>query len=134
MANIIKTVDCPEERFDAGRTIFEEGARSDCFYIVRSGQVDVIKNLGMPNEVLLATIPPGRVLGEISCMDDGPRTATAVAKSEVMLVRVAADTLKWQLAQCPQWFSAVIRDLVERLRATDELVPSQSSMKDTQAP
>jgi CRP-like cAMP-binding protein len=133
MANIIKTVDCPEVRYETGKTIFEEGSRSDCFYIIRSGQIEIIKNRGKPNQTLLATIPPGRVLGEIACMDDGPRTATAVAKTDVELVRVAADTLKWQLAQCPQWFGAIIRDLVERLRATDELVPSMTSMKDTQS-
>ncbi len=122
MANIIKTVDCPEVSFAAGAVVFEEGSKADCFYIVKSGQIDIFKNYGKADQVSLAAIPAGRVLGEIACMDDGPRTATAVAHEAVQLVRVEAKTLKWQLAQCPSWFGAVILDLVGRLRQTDDLV------------
>ena len=124
MAKIIKSVDCPEVKHPAGAVLFEEGATSNCFYIVKAGQVDVFRNHGKVDQFLLATLGVGRVLGEISCLDDGPRTATAVAREDVQLVCVSAKTLKWQLAQCPSWFGAVILDIVERLRLTDDLVPT----------
>jgi CRP-like cAMP-binding protein len=111
----------------AGTVIFKEGSASNCFYIVKAGEIDVFKNHGKPNQVQLASIPAGRVLGEIACLDNGPRTATAVAKSEVRVIRVSADTLKWQLQQCPPWFAAVILDIVERLRATNEMLPDNQS-------
>jgi CRP-like cAMP-binding protein len=140
MAQVIKSVDCPNERYDAGKVIFKENTASDSFYIVKSGQVDVFRNFGKPDQLLLATIPAGRVLGEISGIDGGLRSATAVAKGEVHLVKVSSKTLKWQLKQCPSWFSAVVLDIVERLRATDDLLTRSgtssahnavSSMKET---
>src|SRR5687768_12812611 len=124
MPVIIKSIECPEEKHPPGHVIFQEGTESDSFYIIRQGQIDIFRNHGTPDQVKLATIPPGRVLGEIACLDNGPRTATAVAKTDVHLTRVAADTLRWQLKQCPQWFAAVVLDLVERLRATDDLAVS----------
>ena len=102
MAKIIKSVDCPEVKHPAGAVLFEEGATSNCFYIVKAGQVDVFRNHGKVDQFLLATLGVGRVLGEISCLDDGPRTATAVAREDVQLVCVSAKTLKWQLAQLCQ--------------------------------
>ncbi len=127
MPGIIKSVDCPDEKHKPGTVIFEEGTQSNCFYIIKAGNIDVFRNYGKPTQFKLATIPAGRVLGEIACLDNGPRTATAVAKDEVHLVRVSADTLKWQLKQCPQWFGAVVLDLVERLRATDDMIPAGKS-------
>lgn len=140
MSSIIKGVDCPDEKHEAGEVIFKEGTLSNCFYIIKSGSIDVYKNHGKADQFKLATIPAGRVLGEISCLDDGPRSATAVAQTDVHLVRVPAETLKWQLKHCPRWFSAVVLDLVERLRSTDDLLSStkssphlngMTSMKDT---
>ena len=124
MANIIKSIECPQETHPAGKVIFEEGAQSNCFYVIRAGQIDVYKHYGKPTQFKLASIPAGRVLGEISCLDDMPRTATAIAQSEVTLVRIPASSLKWQLTQCPDWFRSVILDLVQRLRATDNLIPT----------
>jgi CRP-like cAMP-binding protein len=122
MPTITKSIECPDETLKPGSVIFEEGSTSNCFYIIKQGEVDVFKNYGKPNQIQLATIPAGRVIGEISCLDNGPRTATAVARSETRITKVAADTLKWQLKQCPQWFGAIVLDLVERLRATDNLI------------
>lgn len=124
MSRIIKSVDCPDETYKAGAVIFEEGGESTCFYIVKTGQIDIYRNYGKPAQTHLASIPEGRVLGEIACLDNGPRTATAVAKTDIRITRVSADTLKWQLKQCPSWFGAVVLDIVERLRATNDLVPA----------
>jgi CRP-like cAMP-binding protein len=122
MTQVIKSVDCPSEKFKSGQLIFEENSESLCFYIIKQGDVDVYKNYGKPNQVRLATIPAGRVLGEISGIDGLPRSATAVAKTDVEVVKVSSSTLSWQMKQCPGWFSAIILDIVERLRATDDLL------------
>ena len=122
MAKIIKSVDSPRETHAPGKVIFEEGSAANCFYIIRSGEVDVWKNYGRPDQFHVATIPAGRVLGEVSSFDGHPRWATVVAKTEVSTVKILASNLKWQLEQCPGWFQAIIHDLVERFRAADELL------------
>lgn len=139
MSTVIKGVDCPKSRVTAGTVIFAEGSQSDCFYIVKTGEVVVYKNYQKPNQIRLASIPEGRVLGEISGIDGLARSATAIAHTDVDLVKVSAAALRWQLKQCPAWFGAIVLDIVERLRHTDELLvkngiadaSSVSSLKDT---
>lgn len=119
---IIKSVDCPNQTFKSGELLFEEGSESSCFYIIRKGSVAVYKNFKKPNQLKLATVNEGSVLGEISGLDGLPRSAAAVADGPVEVAMVSSKVLKYQLEQCPGWFRAVILDLVERLRATDELL------------
>jgi CRP-like cAMP-binding protein len=123
MPRVIKGVDLPVETFKPGAVIFSEQDESRCFYILKKGDVEVYKNHGKPDQVLLATIPGGgRVLGELSSIDGGPRSATAIAKTVVEAVKISSETIRWQMQQCPSWFRAIVHDLAERLRATDELL------------
>ncbi|HTL12555.1 MAG TPA: cyclic nucleotide-binding domain-containing protein [Bdellovibrionota bacterium] len=122
MTKIIKSVECPQEKIKAGGIVFKENSASDCFFIIRKGKIEVFKHYGTPKQVLLATIDEGKVLGEISGIDGLPRTATAVAKTDVEITKVSSETLKYQLKQCPGWFRAIILDLVARLRNTNEML------------
>jgi CRP/FNR family transcriptional regulator, cyclic AMP receptor protein len=126
MTKVIKGVDVPRETFKAGSVIFSEKDESRFFYILKSGEVDVFKNYGKPDQVLLATIPGGgRVLGELSAIDNRDRSATAIARTQVDAVKISAETIRWQLQQCPSWFRAIVHDLAERLRSADELLIKQ---------
>src|SRR5262245_43138213 len=110
MPAIIKTVDCPEETHAPGAVVFREGTQGNCFYILKAGEIEIYKNYGGKGQILLATVPAGRVIGEVSGLDGGLRTATAVAKSQVNVVKVNSESLRWQLNQCPKWFGAIILD------------------------
>ncbi len=59
------------EQFPVGATIVEEGTRGDAFYLVHSGQAEVIVNGRR-----VRTIGPGGYFGEIALVLDVPRTAT----------------------------------------------------------
>lgn len=122
MAPIIKSVENPKQALKAGAVIFQEGSESGCFYIVKKGRVAIYKNYDSEERIRLGVIDEGKVFGEISGFDGLPRTAAAVADTDVEIVKVAADTLRYQLKQCPAWFSAIVLELVDRLRMTDELL------------
>jgi CRP/FNR family transcriptional regulator len=67
-----------ESVFDAGATIATEGERGVGFFIISDGTVEYSvdgKKIG--------TGGPGDYFGEIALIDDGPRTATIVARTEV---------------------------------------------------
>jgi CRP/FNR family transcriptional regulator len=67
-----------ESVFDAGATIATEGERGVGFFIIGEGTVEYSldgKKIG--------TGGPGDYFGEIALIDDGPRTATIVARTEV---------------------------------------------------
>lgn len=119
---IIKGIECPAETHAPGSVIFQEGSPGDCFYIVKGGEVDIFRNYGKANQVHLATIPTGKVLGEIAGLDGQPRTATAIAKTEAHVMKISVQSLQWQLNQCPAWFRTVILELADRLRKADDRI------------
>lgn len=71
-------------RITAGSVVFREGDMGDCAYIVRDGVVDIQRETGNGPQYL-ASINTGEVFGEIALMTNQPRTATALARTDVTL-------------------------------------------------
>lgn len=70
----------------AGEVVLSEGAESDGFYIVDSGQVEVTQG-----ERVLRREGPGDYFGEIGLLRDVPRTATITAVEDTVLLRMARE-------------------------------------------
>jgi MFS family permease len=64
----------------AGTEVVREGESGDAFYVIGLGQVDVVHG-----DKLVATLGTGQYFGEIALLNDVPRTATCVARSDVEL-------------------------------------------------
>jgi CRP/FNR family cyclic AMP-dependent transcriptional regulator len=63
---------------EAGTTLFLEGDKSDFMCVIARGQVEVFKEDSQGRKKHLDTVGPGKVLGEVSLIDRGPRSSTAV--------------------------------------------------------
>src|SRR3989338_1884338 len=66
-------------KYSPGEFIFYKGDPSSAMYVVLKGQVDVTIN-----NKILATLKSGEFFGEIALLDDAKRTASAVAKVDVI--------------------------------------------------
>jgi len=69
--------------------LFREGEAGGALWVLLSGSVDVVKRDGTGHYQILATLQGPTVLGEASLLlEDGPRSASALAVSELSLLRV----------------------------------------------
>lgn len=64
------------------------------------------------------TIGPGTTLGELGLIDGGPRTATAVAKTDCRLVPIDETHFNFLVQNTPNFALQVMRLMAERLRLT----------------
>jgi len=71
-----------EIRAKAGTTIFNEGEAGDAVYLVVDGTMSIVRE-----GIQLVTLSRGDCVGEFALIDDGPRSASAVAKTDVQLLK-----------------------------------------------
>ena len=69
---------CRLETHVAGSIVIAEGTRRDNFYIIQNGSVSVYKRFHHSDSSLLAELGAGDLFGELSFIDDEPRSATVV--------------------------------------------------------
>ncbi len=111
-----------EVRFAKGDTIFSFGDSGDGLYLVRSGRVEVFVENFQGDKIPLAENEPGDIFGEISLLDGGPRTATAVAIDDTECLSLDRDRLLEFVSRHPHAALDLLTVMGRRLRATDELL------------
>jgi len=109
-------------RFEKGDTIFNFGDSGECLYLVRSGRVEVLVVNYLGDKILLGENEPGDIFGEISLLDGGPRTASAVAIEDTECLELDREKLLEFVARHPHAALDLLTVMGRRLRATDELL------------
>jgi signal transduction histidine kinase len=107
-------------KFRRGAVIFSAGDIGDGFYVVESGQVRISAVLGENEPRVLATIGPGDFFGEMSVVDDAPRSATATAEVDTQAVFIEREKLLTLIADRPQLALNLIRKFSMRMRTLNQ--------------
>ena len=107
----------PTRTYKAGDVIFSEGDPAEELFVVKSGNVEI--RLG---NRLLDTLPERSIFGEMALIDHGPRSATAVAATDVTLVPVAEKQFLYLVSRTPFFALNVMRVLVDRLRTSNSVI------------
>ena len=102
----------------AGTVLCQQGDTGRECFVLMSGEVDVVID-----EVCVATLGPGQVVGELSMLDHGPRTATVIAHTNAELFVIPRRRFKVLMERVPPLGSALMVALSQRIRAV-ETVPA----------
>lgn len=105
--------------WDRGELIFREGEPADRVLVLLTGQVKVLSLTAAGGEVLLALRGPGALLGELSAIDRGRRSATVQALEPVAALVVPAAEFEAYLQREGRVAFLLMRMLVARLRDAD---------------
>ncbi|MBZ5522776.1 MAG: DUF1003 domain-containing protein [Acidobacteriia bacterium] len=111
--------------FKQGETIFEYGEQGGEIYIVREGRVEIFLENTDGRKIVVAENECGDVLGELSFLDGGSRTATAVAVEDTQTLTMDRDRLLEFIDKHPHAALDLLTVLGRRLRSTNELLRTQ---------
>lgn len=99
-----------------GDSLFREGDRSLGVFVCESGRIRVFVTLASGRELTLGRKECGDVFGELSAIDDRPRSASAVAETATVVVTMRGDDFLDELQQRPGLGVEVLRSLADQLR------------------
>ena len=120
------------EKHPKDKVIVREGEKGDKFYIILKGKVRISKRVEGIGEEALAILGPGSFFGEMSLIDDYPRSADAIANEDVDLLTISREDfenllfLDKDLAYSVLW--AFLRTLSQRLRETNDKIKAFFAM------
>lgn len=101
--------------YEAGVVILRENDPGDTAYIIERGRVEVTKELhGRP--IHLAFLGPGAIFGEMSMLDDKPRSATVTAIEETVAREIHREEFFQSLRTDSDMALNLLRVFFERLR------------------
>jgi len=113
-----------EKSYALGSTLFVEGMTGEILYLIRKGKVEILKRNSSGEDKVLATLLPGESLGEMSLVDNLPRTATARVATESVLLVMTKKSFNTLLEKYPPLGVKILLQFLktanERLRRANE--------------
>jgi len=100
--------------YPADTMIFSESAPGAEMFIIQGGQVSITKIVN-GNEVVLAVLDKGDMFGEMALLENKPRSASAIAKTDCTLMVVNRHNFNTMVSTQPQLISRLTTTLGERL-------------------
>lgn len=114
-----------QKEFERGARVFSAGDPGGTVYLIRAGIIHITRDQPKAGAVVLARLSQGEVFGEMSYIDQRPRSANAVsaAKTTLLMVeREALDQLSVDLKLMNKILVGMLRKLSERLKKVDDQI------------
>ena len=102
--------------YKKGDVVYREGSFEMAMYYIKKGIVDVFANYGKDSEMLLKEQIQGEYFGHLELIEAIPRSATIVAKEDVILEKIQGDEFGSFLSQNPEEYMNILIQMSSRLR------------------
>ena len=117
-----------EVRLAAGEELFAEGSTGDRAYIIRSGELEIIKHSSGREVLLSLRNEPGDVIGEMALLEQMPRTASVRARTDSELLVIHQDQFDHLLNTSPSAARAMLHTVLQRWRGTEAMLRQSEKM------
>ena len=107
-----------EKTFNSGEVIIKEGDIGKSFFHLTEGSAVVCADYGKKNQLELAVLETGEYFGEMSIIDEYPRSATVLAKGFVRVIEIPDNEMDEYFKINPDQIIVLINHLGERVRST----------------
>jgi CRP-like cAMP-binding protein len=112
------------KRFSKGQIIVNQSSPGNTFYIVISGQVKVALLHEDGKEIILTLLSEGNFFGELSLLDNDPRSASVIAAEDAALFILTRKQFYQLITDNPRILEKIIKEMCRRLRRADEKINS----------
>ena len=113
-----------EKSYPKGSVILFEDDPGDSLFVVRSGRVKVVLVAEDGREVILGILGVGEHVGELSLIDDQPRSAHVIAMEDTTLLVLRRDDFRRRVEASPAVAWSLLTELSRRLRRADGKIGS----------
>ena len=114
VANLTTNSDQFIRQYPKDTMIFAEGESGPELYIIQKGSIRITKIVNN-NEVLLALLKSGDIFGEMALLENKPRSASAIAHEDSILMAVNRANFKGMVVEQPKVISRLTSSLAERI-------------------
>jgi CRP-like cAMP-binding protein len=105
--------------YKKGSVIVREGDHDGRLFIILSGEVEVIKDLGGPSEKSLRVLTSYNYFGEMALIDDYVRTASVVATVNTEVISLDQWNIREEIRKYPSIAIEMMQTLGRRLRIAE---------------
>ena len=111
----------------AGEVLYRQGDASDCAWLIEQGAVELVSVQGR-RTVQHGVLGPGELIGELSMLDGAPRSATATARGDAVLLAVEHDQFLERLESGDPIVRTLVDSLRRRMRALMASLPEDVAL------
>ncbi len=105
----------------------KEGDTDDNIYFVKNGLLRVTKKDRDGQDVLVCTVGPGEIVGELGFLLKKTRSASVVASQDSSLILIPKQKFEEIISEQPKWFKVLFETISTRLEeTTTQLVEERS--------
>lgn len=118
-----------KETYKPGDFIFFEGDIENHFYIVETGVVAIFTKDNTGKRIPICQMVDGESFGEFALISKSPRSASAQAVTDVVLVKVSEEGFQQLLSELPTWAECMLKGFVDRLQNMTDKVRELEQFK-----
>ncbi len=122
LASVVDTM-----KVSQGETLFQAGEPGESLFVVQSGEIELFIKDTAGQKIVLTIAREGDVFGELSLLDSGPRTATAVALTNSELLVLDRGDLMLLFGKKPDAALHMLASMGSMTRKADELLRTRVS-------
>lgn len=111
-----------EKSYPKGSVILFEDDPGDSLFVVRDGRVKVVLIGEDGREVILGVLGVGEYFGELSLIDDRPRSAHVIAMEDSNLLVLRREDFRKRVESSPSVAWSLLTELSRRLRRADDKI------------
>ena len=120
--SLIEKSKLPIRRVEPGEILIRQGDHERSMFVIRAGEFDILEEVENQPSILLGKSRAGDVVGEMSLLREGERSATVKAVKSSMVLEITPREFFTNIYTVPDWFMNILEGLVKRLRNTNEML------------